>query len=133
MSTSESADERYQLCAALNRTELLQLVRRLGYDIHPGCPDDVLLTVLLDREPPEKFGILGNPIDAWRWGLINFISEHWQKLRPQLTCPAKDLKTTNPEPCFGCTDLQVITCIVQAGEKYPRNIQLISDLRKYKT
>jgi|SRR3972149_742956 len=122
-------DERYELIAGMNRTELMQTLKELGYSVHPGCPEELLHIFLVDRADPEGYDVPSNPINSWRQGLINFIDEHWVKLRPQLFCPAKDLKTTNPRPCFGCTDIQVLTCVVQAGEKYPNNIVMISNLR----
>lgn len=70
-----------------------------------------------DEEDPDI-----HPIDRWREGLIGFILDHWITIEPQITCPAKDIKGTNPKPCFGCLDQQVVACVVS---NQGRNEQLI--------
>jgi len=131
-------DERHEALVSLNHTELLQLCQRRGLDVHPAHPKEslILLAVALDATTGVEVQVQsGNPIDSWRWGLINFIDEYWQKVQPQITCPARHLKDPdpvkrNPKPCFGCSDMQVLTCVVQSAEKQPRNEQLIRDLRR---
>jgi len=132
VSTSTTRDERYNLIAALNRTELLQCVHSLGIEVHPGAPVDLLQEVLLDRIDPASCGIDGNPINAWRRGLITFIGDHWMQLRPQIKCPAQHLRSTdpklaNPRPCFGCTDMKVLSCI---HNQTPRATQLITERKQ---
>lgn len=120
-------DERYDLIGDLNRTELLQVLKELGITAHPGAPLELLQETLLDRIPLEGCGADVNPIDSLRVALIDFISDHWMQLRPQIKCPAQHLKTTNPRPCFGCTDLKVLFCV---HSQNPRAIQLITEKRK---
>jgi hypothetical protein len=83
-------------------------------------PRDVLMALLVSDLPnPIDYG---NAIDSWRHGLAGFVLDHWKRLQNQVTCP---LKSADPMACFGCLDIQVITCIV----KNPSNEQLI---RRYK-
>jgi len=128
-------DNRAELFGGINRTELYQLCRNSGIDVHPGTPRDLLILFLLGDESPDEYTVTGNPIDSWREGLINFISEYWQTIRPQIRCPAMYLKTPNektgeydPRPCFKCTDMQVVTCIVQN----PASEVFVDNLRKSK-
>jgi len=137
-SPAELFDERHETLRGLNRTELLQLCAARGFRMSPSTPTEalILLAVPIDTTTGVELQVPNdNPIDEWRLGLINFIGEYWQKIAPQLKCPARhlrdpDLNKRDPQPCFKCTDLQVLTCIVQAAEKYPRNEQLIKDLRR---
>jgi hypothetical protein len=63
-------------------------------------------------------------IHCYRHALIDFVRDYWKKLATQITCPMKDLPT-NPRPCFGCLDTQVIACIVNNKE----NEKLIESYR----
>jgi hypothetical protein len=120
-------NELAELFVGVNRTELYQICRRNGLAVPPGHSSEAYIGWLTGEvEPPEDGGV----IDSWREGLIRFIGDYWMRLRPQLTCPAKDLKDSpnpNPKPCFGCSDAQVITCVVG------RNEQIIDNLRPRKT
>ncbi len=102
-----------ELFDAVNLTELYQLCRKNGLPVPPGMTREHYVGWLIgELELPTEH----SRIDAWRWGLIGFIEDHWMSIRPQLTCPAKSLKDEkdpNPTPCFGCPDMQVITCVVQ--------------------
>lgn len=108
----------------VNRTELYQTCRRNGLAVPPGLSREHYIAWLTgELERPSGLGSL----DSWRWGLIGFIDQYWMRLRPQLTCPAKDLKDVpnpNPTPCFGCSDMQVIACVAKSGsnEQYIRDI-----------
>jgi hypothetical protein len=57
-----------------------------------------------------------HPIHAWRLALQGFIREYWSTLGPQIKCPAKDMMTTNPQPCFGCLDAQVMVCVTKSDQ-----------------
>jgi hypothetical protein len=91
----------------------------------------MLIKALQDQLNPEDSNF-EHPIDDLRSALIAFIDQHWRTLRPQLKCPAKDLKNPDPEklnarPCFGCSDVQVTACY---SEQRPENQIRISQLRK---
>jgi hypothetical protein len=59
------------------------------------------------------------PIDRYRLALIGFVTEHWQKIQTQITCPMRELPT-NPRPCFGCLDTQVMACVVTNRDNEPK-------------
>lgn len=100
----------------VNLTELFQICRRNGLAVPPGMLREHYIGWILGELPlPEYSG----PIDSWREGLIAFIDAYWMNLRPQLTCPAKNLKDVpnpDPRPCFGCPDMTVVSCVVQAPQ-----------------
>jgi len=105
----------------LNRTELYQLCRRAGMNVHP-LTDPRYLAAYLDGEvEPPPCDETSHPIDRCRHAIIGFLDEYWARVHPQLKCPARNLN--NPDetkrdrrPCFGCTDLQVVACIEQNGK-----------------
>jgi hypothetical protein len=57
-----------------------------------------------------------HPIHAWRLALQGFIRTYWSTLGPQIKCPAKDMLTKNPQPCFGCLDSQVMICVTKSDQ-----------------
>jgi len=69
------------------------------------------MAYLLGKADPPEMNTGLHPIDSWRVGIINFLRDYWHTVQPQLKCPAKGLMTDNPNPCFGCLDAQVITCL----------------------
>lgn len=90
-----------------NDTELYQLCRKAGIPVLPSTKRMELIAYLTGAQDPEPSE---HPIDAWRHGLTGFVFDHWSVLEPQLTCP---IRTKDPNSCWGCTDTQVITCVVQ--------------------
>jgi hypothetical protein len=110
-STSELFDD-------CNHTELYQLCRRLGINVSPATPKEQLRAYLLgEQEPPES---TTHSIDVWRNAIMEFLSDHWQVVRAQITCPAKNLKDElepgEKRACFNCIDVQVLSCVVQNPE-----------------
>lgn len=91
---------------AYNHTELYQLGRRAGLLVTPSMSREELIAEFT-RDTPMPLGIT-NPMDSWRNGLAGFVMDYWSKLQNQVTCP---LKSKDPKSCFGCLDMQVITCI----------------------
>jgi hypothetical protein len=131
LTSSSTTSIDYDLFDRLNHTELYQLCRHAGLNVHPAWERTRLIDALRDWLP-EDFSDVEHPIDELREGLIAFIEQYWRTLRPQLKCPAKDMKhpdptKANPRPCFGCTDMQVIACV---SNQAPQNTQLIKQLRK---
>lgn len=100
----------------LNHTELYQACRRIGIQVSPKASRAELIQYLAGDADPPPLDETTHPIDSWRHGIIRFLLDHWSMLEPQIKCPAKNLKhhsNPNPRPCFGCTDAQVIHCVVQ--------------------
>lgn len=96
-------------CRVLNHTEAYQLCRSAGIPCLPSNTRDQLVMYLLGlAEPPPQVGEY-HAVDAWRRGLGGFVMDHWARLQPQLTCP---IKSGDPRACFGCTDTQVVDCVV---------------------
>jgi hypothetical protein len=121
-STSQSRSSPLQRC---NRTELYQLCRRAGINVHPGTPREWLIGFLLGDYEAPKMSEEEHPVDRWRVALIRFIEDYWARLQPQLKCPAKDLKHPNAEqrntrPCFGCSDMQVMNCLADNANNIER-------------
>lgn len=108
----------FDLFDRCNRTELLQILKRLGLSVPPHTPKDTLIRVLLGEEEPDPNWL--NVMDTWRHGLMGFVLDHWEVVRSQLECPAK---SGDPRACFGCVDAQVISCLVD-NEHEERFIQL---------
>lgn len=99
----------------LNHTELYQMCRRAGINVHPSTTISELIAYLAGDADPPELSEAEHPIDSWRHGIIGFINDHWKTLEAQLKCPAKQLRhpqNPDPRPCFRCTDAQVITCVV---------------------
>lgn len=116
--------------ADLNRTELYQLCRRAGLKVNPAWDRPQLVAAIQDSVPNDC--AVEHPIDELREALIELISQYWRTLQPQLKCPAKYLKHFDPEkrdprPCFGCSDVQVMTCV---STQDPANLQRIYQIRR---
>ena len=129
--TYSPSSELRELLSRLNRTELYQLCRKNGIPAPPGYPKESYIEWLIDEAPPP---IDPGPVDSWREGLIAFIGAYWMKLRPQLKCPAKDMRDVpaerlNPRPCYGCSDAQVLHCVSKQDQPQQK---LINDLRPRK-
>lgn len=118
--------------AALNHTELYQLCRKKGLGVRPTMTRGALSALLCDTGEIDE---VENPVDSWRDALIAFIGNYWTSLRPQLKCPAKNLRNpdpemVNPKPCFGCPDMQVMSCVAQQSKS---NLKKLHTLRKQNT
>lgn len=108
-------DLEQSLFAGYNRSELYQTCMRVGIKVRPNEPREAMIAFLEGFEEPPELPDEDHAIHTWRWGLIGFVSDNWEKLATQLTCPMKNLKhptSPDPKPCFGCNDTQVITCLV---------------------
>ena len=109
-----------------NYTELYQKCIKAKILVLPTTPRNDLIAYLEGTsEPPD---LDDNVFNSWRHAITAFLLDHWKQIETQVTCPAKFLKhpiNPNPKPCFGCTDAQVTTCLVQNHE----NEKLIEALR----
>ena len=72
-----------------------------------------------------------HPIHAWRFALQGFLRAHWSMLGPQIKCPAKDMMT-NPLPCFGCLDSQVMVCVTKSGTSPRPEERYYNTLKSFK-
>lgn len=127
-SSAASADEE-DIYEDLNRTELYQLCRRAGVQVDPAWDRQQLITAIQDLSPDD---VVSHHIDELREALMGLISQYWRTLQPQLKCPAKYMKhfdpaKCNPRPCFGCSDIQVMTCV---ATEEPSNLQRIYQIRR---
>ena len=105
-----------RILGALNHTELYQLCRGKGLIVHPASSREELMQYLTGELELPALNETTHPIDAWRHGIINFLTEYWMVVEPQLKCPARMLKnptTPNSRPCFGCLDAQAVACVIQ--------------------
>lgn len=101
----------------MNRTELYQLCRKAGFNVHPGTDKQYLIGYLLGSYEPPPLNDATHPVDRWRRGLISFVLDFWDRIHAQLKCPARNLNhpdetKRNTRPCYGCLDQQVMTCVV---------------------
>jgi len=92
-----------------NHTELYQACRGAGLNVHPRAGREELAAYITgEREPaPEA----PHPIDDWRDAIMKFVLDYWKKVHVQLKCPAG---TGDPKACYGCTDAQVMSCLVES-------------------
>jgi hypothetical protein len=100
-----------ELFVRMNRTELYQHCRSAGLSVQPNWRREDYLATLLGPTPPKTV----NVIDELREGIILFIGEFWNTLQAQLKCPAKNLRSPDPDkidpkPCYHCVDMQVVAC-----------------------
>jgi hypothetical protein len=86
--------------------------------VPPSTTKEKMIAYLTVEEDPED---LVNPIDDWRLGIMQFVSDYWKKLETQITCPAK---SKDPRACFQCPDSRVIACVVTNGSEAEQLIQL---------
>ena len=110
LTTSSTAFERY------NHTELYQTCMRAGILVRPNEALEDMIAYLEGWKEPPSYKEEEHAIHDWRNAFIKFFHEYWKRIETQVTCPAKDLKTTNPRPCYGCTDTHVIACSVMLKE-----------------
>jgi len=103
----------------VNHTELYQACRGSGLPVHPRLDREQLMACITGEEAPPDGD---HPIDIWRDAIMRFVLDYWKKVHVQLKCPAG---SGDPMACHGCTDTQVIACLVQSH----RVAKLIDDRR----
>lgn len=88
----------------LSCTELVALAHDLGqFDIHRGMEPASIVNRILN--PKRDAGL--RSVDRRRLGIMEFVGQNYEQLRPLLACPAIN-KT--PTACFSCSDVQVTHC-----------------------
>lgn len=117
-----------------NRTELYQTCIRAGILVRPNEATECMIAYLEGWKEPPPYTEEDHVLHGWRNAFIAFFHEHWKKIETQITCPARHLKdkvTPNPRPCFGCTDMQVIACIIDlhGNEPFVQKHRLIRKTR----
>ena len=95
----------------LNLTELAHLTRQVEPSAHRALPREVLIAILEGKEVqlPDRI------IDGKRLKIMKYIDAHWDGVNALLTCPAK---TRDPHACFGCSDLQVSSCVIDNSKRF---------------
>jgi hypothetical protein len=114
--------ELYAALKRCNRTELAQLCKETGREVHPTMSTEGVLLVLVGEEQP-----VANPIDTWRDAIMDFVLANWDKVRPQITCPAI---SQSPKACHGCSDMRVVACLTTSSDRTLEEIQNAYDRRK---
>lgn len=89
-----------------------------------------MLDYLVGIEQPTEVKE-AHPINSWRRALQGMISAYWTTLGPQIKCPAKDMHT-NPNPCFGCLDAQVMVCVAMSKQSERIEDTYFETLKRYK-
>jgi hypothetical protein len=102
--------------AGLNHTELYQLCHKAGIEVPPHTHREEMAMYLTGELPLPVYRPGQHPIHSWRLALQAFIRAYWSTLGPQIKCPAKDMMSTNPHPCFGCLDAQVMVCVTKSQQ-----------------
>ena len=90
----------------LNDSELVLLAQDHDPGAHRGLGRDVLLAIItgdVESALPER------TIDTSRRRIMLYVLDHWNQVKPLLSCPAR---TASPSACFNCTDIQVVECVV---------------------
>ncbi len=137
MTHSDPFTEDYALYYHCNHTELHQVARSAGHNVHPNYSRQSLIRIIIGQEAAPN---VGNEIDSWRRALIVFIADHRRVLETQVTCPARclfeepygGLETQEAaqavekeeDACFSCIDTQVVTCLTSNGDANFKLIQL---------
>ncbi len=118
--------EASEILGHCNHTEQYQAARALGMPALPSMGKSELVDMLI-LGPPEGLEV-DNPHDPWRYAIMGFLRDPWDKGRAQLGCPAKSGELT---ACFNCTDAQVTYCLVDnAGEEFYIRKHLVQLKRK---
>lgn len=105
-----------------NRTELYQTCMRAGILVRPNEATVEMIAYLEGLKEPPPYTNDDHVLHGWRDAFIAFFNEYWRKIETQITCPARHLKdkvNPNLKPCYGCTDMQVVACIVDLRENEP--------------
>ena len=105
-----------------NATELYQSCIEAGIPTRPDASREQMIAYLEGWEEPPTTPDDDNIFNSWRYGLIDFLLQHWREIETQITCPAKALKDKikpNPRPCFGCIDIKVVDCLVENIQHIP--------------
>lgn len=105
-----------------NQTELLQACARARINVVPSTAREQLISYLDGEVEPPDTKEIDNIFHSWRYGIIGFLNDHWREIESQITCPARDLRSTtnpNPKPCFGCLDTQVVSCLIENSKYIP--------------
>jgi len=89
----------------MNMTELVALAQETNVEAHRGLSREALVELLTDRYTgtlPER------PVNKYRLRIMEFVLDHWEQVKPMLTCPAR---SGDSRACFNCTDVQVVECV----------------------
>lgn len=89
----------------MNMTELAALAQETDAEAHRGLGRERLAQIIRgasDDPLPQK------PINKYRLRIMEFVNDHWEQVKPMLTCPAR---SGDPRACFNCTDVQVVECV----------------------
>jgi hypothetical protein len=109
----------YYLFSRCNHSELYQIARRNGFVVPPSETRESLIQLIIGARLPDAHA--RHDIDEWRRAIMRFIIDHRRVLETQITCPAKSFQE---DACFGCVDVQVISCLTSNGKENQRLIQL---------
>lgn len=105
-----------------NRTELYQTCVQAGILVRPNEATVEMIAYLEGWKEPPHYTKEDLVLHGWRDAFIAFFHEYWRRIETQISCPARHLKdkvNPNPNPCYGCNDMQVIACIVDLQENEP--------------
>ena len=103
----------------MNMTELTELAKETNPDAHRGLSREVLNQIILNA-PEDGPKLPEKPINKYRLRIMTFVLDHWEQVKPMLTCPAK---SGDPRACFGCTDVQVVECVTMNKDNiFPRRV-----------
>lgn len=105
------------ILSRMNMTELVELAQETNPEAHRGLSREVLEQIIAN--PPEQGPTLPEkPINKYRLRIMSFVLDHWEQVKPMLTCPAK---SGDPRACFQCTDIQVVECVTTNRDNiFPR-------------
>lgn len=105
------------ILSQMNMTELVELAQETHPEAHRGLSREVLEAIITNT--PETGPTLPEKkVNRHRLRIMNFVQEHWEQVKPMLTCPAR---TGDPRACFNCTDVQVVECVTTNRDNiYPK-------------
>lgn len=94
----------------MNISELTWLAQEQNPNAHRGLDREMLLAIAQGEEvdlPPRT-------VDKVRLRIMEFVNEHWQQVKPLISCPAR---SRDPRACFACTDVQAVECALTNQKK----------------
>jgi hypothetical protein len=97
--------------AEVNLSELVLIAKEVNADAHRGLGREALLAIieLGEVKLPQRL------INKKRLAVMQYINDNWKAVSYQVSCPAK---TQSPTACFGCSDLQAVTCVLDNYSKF---------------
>lgn len=95
----------------LSTTELVTIAREVENEAHRGLAREVLIAII----EGEATALPQRTINKKRLRIMQYLDANWEQVSSLVSCPAK---TRDPWACFGCTDVQAASCVLDNKDKF---------------